>query len=271
MNLKLITPPAVEPITLAEAKAHIRTDDSMGTAEDAAIQAYIAAAREYCESAQRRAYIEQTFELALDAFADSVELPRPPLLVVESVKYYDADNREYTMQPTSYTVDTYKEPGLLLTNYIPAVTLRPSSGVIIRYRAGFAPLLVVQDHTGEALGTGDGTEDTFYLPGAPIISGSATVYIDGTSVLPANYLLNELTGEIVFTAPPLLDEVITADYRVEALAPAGSIPEKVKQAIKMLTAHYYDTRETFAVGAGNSGVTIPFAVDALLGLDKVML
>jgi hypothetical protein len=69
------------------------------------------------------------------------------------------------------------------------------------------------DVTGEAVGTGDGTTDTFTLDNENIVSGSATVYVDGVSAA-GNYSLTLATGEIVFNSGsiPALDEAITADY-----------------------------------------------------------
>ena len=60
----LVTAPAAEPLTLAEAKLHLRVDD---TADDALIGALITAARQHAEHDTRRALVTQTWKLALDA------------------------------------------------------------------------------------------------------------------------------------------------------------------------------------------------------------
>jgi uncharacterized phiE125 gp8 family phage protein len=55
----------VEPITLNEAKAHLRV---FGTDDDGYITSLIAAARQSAESLTDRALLPQTWELALDEF-----------------------------------------------------------------------------------------------------------------------------------------------------------------------------------------------------------
>ncbi|MBI1243767.1 MAG: hypothetical protein GC202_02085 [Alphaproteobacteria bacterium] len=100
--LKLTIPPAAEPVSLTEAKAHLRVD---GSADDALIAAYVGAARQYVESATQRQLVTATWELGLAAFpcADRggtpprIELQRPPLATVNSVKYDDADGVEQTL------------------------------------------------------------------------------------------------------------------------------------------------------------------------------
>jgi len=65
MSLTIVTPPAEEPVTLTEAKNHLRVDLSD---DDSLISALIVAAREHAEAITRRAFITQTLKLSLDAF-----------------------------------------------------------------------------------------------------------------------------------------------------------------------------------------------------------
>lgn len=139
MALVLVTAPAVEPITLTEAKSHLRVDI---TDDDALITALIIAAREYCEGFQNRACITQTWDLWLDSFPseDYIRIPLPPLQSVASVKYYGTDNAEYTMAAADYFVDNKSEPGRLVLAYgksWPSVALRPANGVVVRFVAGY--------------------------------------------------------------------------------------------------------------------------------------
>lgn len=137
MALKLITPPALEPITLSEAKTHLKIDFSD---DDSYITALITAARHYCEKFQNRAYITQTWEAAMDRFPNSpFKLPMPLLQSVTSIKYYGTDDTEYTFASSNYFVDTHSQPGRVSLNYLvswPTTTLRPINGVIIRFVAG---------------------------------------------------------------------------------------------------------------------------------------
>lgn len=138
MALKLITAPAAEPISVSEAKAHMRVDT---TADDTYIGTIITAARQNVEAHLRRALITQTWELVLDGFpGGEVRLPKPPLVSVTSVKYTDVDGVESTFSSASYLVDTDAEPGRVVLKSgetWPAVTLREASAVRIRYVVGY--------------------------------------------------------------------------------------------------------------------------------------
>jgi uncharacterized phiE125 gp8 family phage protein len=111
------------------------------SAEDDLLESDIAAAREYCEEFQNRAYLTQTWELWLDSFPgrDYIELPRPPLASITSVKYYNTANTEATMTASDYFVDTKSEPGRVVLTYgksWPSTTLRPANGVCVTFVAG---------------------------------------------------------------------------------------------------------------------------------------
>lgn len=136
MALKLLIGPDIEPVTLEEAKLHLKveTDD-----DNDLIEALITAAREYCEGFQRRAYIVQTWELWLDAFPEQqwIQLPRPPLQEA-TVEYYDVNDIAYDF--TDFFVDTKSEPGYIVLNYDavwPTTVLRPANGVCITFIAGY--------------------------------------------------------------------------------------------------------------------------------------
>lgn len=134
MNLRTITPPAVEPVSLETAKLHVRVDHN---ADDTLITSYIKSAREMGEGLARRAFITQTLELVLDVFpaTRALKLPRPPLQSVTSVKYFDADNVEHTW--TDYEVDARSEPGWLIFRSVPSTGLFESGAVVVRFVAGY--------------------------------------------------------------------------------------------------------------------------------------
>ena len=138
MGLKLITPPAAEPVTLQEAKEHLRIT---GSDEDALLTTFIEVAREYCEEYQNKAYITQTWDLSLDEFPESpYSLPKPPLQSISSIKYYDQDGTEQEFNATDYLVDTASVKGRISLAYgktWPSVTLQPINGVVIQFVAGY--------------------------------------------------------------------------------------------------------------------------------------
>lgn len=139
MALRLITAPSVEPVTLAEAKTHLRVDD---IDEDALITALISASRTYCEQWTARAFITQTWELVLDAFpVNEMGIPLPPLQSVTSIKYDDGGGAEQTVAPSEYTVDDVSQPGWVVPKASGSwpKTFAGINAVRVRFVAGFAP------------------------------------------------------------------------------------------------------------------------------------
>ena len=97
---RVITEPSEEPVSLAEAKAHLRV---IGSEEDALISNLIKAAREKAEAQTARAFVTQTREVWLDRFpSDPVFLPSPPLLSIVSIKYLDSNLALQTVNPSVY-------------------------------------------------------------------------------------------------------------------------------------------------------------------------
>ena len=118
MGLRLITPPSAEPITLTEAKQHLRVTH---TDDDAMIAIYLQAARQHIDGRDGwlgRAIMTQTWELSLDCFPldGTIRLPFPPLQSVTSVKYDDSIGDEQTLAPDAYSVDAESQPGWVVMN-----------------------------------------------------------------------------------------------------------------------------------------------------------
>lgn len=172
--MKVITPVSTEPITLAEAKAHVRAGTS--TTEDALITALISAAREYCENYTSRALATQTLEMYLDRFpcAYEIELLRPPLQSVTSVTYTDSAGTTTTMTAnTDYIVDADSMMGRIVLPYgklWPSFTPYSVNPIKIRYVAGYTDIpktikqamLLLIGHwyaNREAIGTTEGEMD----------------------------------------------------------------------------------------------------------------
>lgn len=136
MTYKVITPPAVEPITLAEARAQCRYD---GTENDAVLAALIAAARDQAEAETGRALCTQTRELVLDAFPEAFVLRGAPVQSVVSVKYLDAAGIERTLDPQDTLLDKDSEPGYLVPAYGKTwpETYPVPNAVRVRYTCGY--------------------------------------------------------------------------------------------------------------------------------------
>lgn len=108
MAVSLLIPPVVEPVSLQEAKDHLRLDTD---AHDAMVQVQIQAAREHVEMFTRRQLVTATWLLTLPAFPPVVTFPYPPLHRVVTVQYLDPAGQLVLLPATSYTVRTDLEPG----------------------------------------------------------------------------------------------------------------------------------------------------------------
>lgn len=136
-SLRRITAPPVTPVTLAEAKAHLRVDD---TNSDTKITAFIEAATGLVEEAANRALVEQVWELVLDGFpADPVQIPLPPLIAIVSVGYLDEDGAAQTLVAgTDYVADPDLGWIVLPDGVSWPTTFAGINAVTIRFRAGYA-------------------------------------------------------------------------------------------------------------------------------------
>lgn len=147
MPLILVSGPVAEPISLIEAKEHLRVDVND---DDVLISSLITAAREYAESICRRVFVTQRWKLVLDAFpSPSASLSEanyygqnwsiapgpilmakrdgvsgyeiipgvPPLQSVESITYIDTDGVTQTLAPTAYKVDVASTMGRIVPAY----------------------------------------------------------------------------------------------------------------------------------------------------------
>jgi uncharacterized phiE125 gp8 family phage protein len=147
---KVIVYPTTEPVTLAEARLHLRLDtyDSPAThPDDSLVTALITVAREWAEKFTGRTISRKTLELALDEFPVNcawllspdptpIELRGGPLQSVVSLVYITADGQQTI---TDYQLDTHSEPPRLMpaagTSWPTAKT--QLNAVRVRYEAGY--------------------------------------------------------------------------------------------------------------------------------------
>jgi len=112
MSSILLTPPAVEPLSLAEAKDYLRVahDD-----DDAVIAALIASARAHVETQTRRALITQTWRHNLDMWPldDRVLVLPAPLQGLAAVRVYDEAGDAQAIDLETFVVDTISAPGVV--------------------------------------------------------------------------------------------------------------------------------------------------------------
>ncbi len=105
MALVMTSGPALEPVTVDEAKSHLRID---GTNEDVLLSSLIMTSRLHVETALNLALITQGWTLLLDEWPKlaSVELPLRPLQQVAEVRVKDGEGSAITVDASDYVVDT---------------------------------------------------------------------------------------------------------------------------------------------------------------------
>ena len=101
MTLKLQTAATVLPVSLVEAKLHLRVD---GTGEDALITSLIGSATLEAEHLMGRAIMPQKWQLTLDAFESEMALQRPPVTGVDSVTYVNTAGTPTVLSAGVYQV-----------------------------------------------------------------------------------------------------------------------------------------------------------------------
>lgn len=134
---KLIVPPQIEPVTVAEAKHY-----GLDAPDDVTIEKAIKAARELAERWTGRSFMEQTWRAVIYEVEanEAIELPRPGLVEVLSVK--DSDGND--IDSDSYATDPDCEPGLIQFS-------ASHNKVVIEYKAGTWGPETVPEYVKQAL------------------------------------------------------------------------------------------------------------------------
>lgn len=137
MSLQLVTPPAIEPVTLDEAKAHLKVDVSD---DDTLIASLIAAARARAEWHTGRAFITQSWLYARDGWPCApFELPLPPLQSVTSITVTDTADNATVLDASLYRVDTGANPARIAwkETTLPPTNLRNLNALEVAFTAGY--------------------------------------------------------------------------------------------------------------------------------------
>jgi len=140
-SLTTLTEPVNEPVTLFEAKAYLRVDN---TDEDTLISTLITAARQWVESYLDRALILRQLVLRFDTFPVEIELPQPPLssagtTTAISLTYTLETGTTATLSSSEYRIDRTSTPGVLRQNYSGSWPghLNDYNSIAVTYWAGY--------------------------------------------------------------------------------------------------------------------------------------
>lgn len=140
MSLVMTSGPALEPVSLAEAKAHLRVD---GTAEDALIQSLVVTSRLHIEAALGLALITQGWSYFLDRWPKGgrISLPLRPVASLTHVRVWDDAVVVVSLDPADFLLDGQGMPPRLvpLAAAPPRAPGRPVNGIEVTFLAGFGP------------------------------------------------------------------------------------------------------------------------------------
>lgn len=132
--------PPVEPMTLAEAKLHLRVHTDQAD-EDPLIERYITSARTYCENRLQRILAQRTCDVFLDSLLPYhvITLPVGPVVEVTSIKTTDTEGVQTTVDPALYLVDLASVPARigLPSGQAWPMNLRAFQSVVIRLVVGY--------------------------------------------------------------------------------------------------------------------------------------
>jgi len=141
MAALLIEPPAVEPVSLAEVKEHLRVD---GPEEEPLIVALITTARLTIEHLAGLALITQRWAVLLDSWPElpAIELPVAPVASIDALRVYDEAGSASLVEAEQYFADLASRPARLVRRDACAWPApgRVANGIEIELTAGFGAM-----------------------------------------------------------------------------------------------------------------------------------
>jgi len=262
--LEATVEPQVEPLSLTEAKAHLRVEVST---DDDLITSLIKVARQYAEAVTGRQLSVATLRLTLDEFPsendEQITLLRPPVHYISSISYVDTDGVTQTVDSSDYQLDRATEPARLRPAY---GTSWPSArdqmaAVTIDYVAGYVTQFTV-----------DASTDVLTWSGRTPVDGEAVVLSNSGGTLPGGlatlttYYVRDVSGSTCKLAASSGGAAIDITDTGTGTHFIGSVPPPILAAMKLLIGHLYENREATSEAKLTS---VPLAVAALLAPWRV--
>lgn len=281
MPLQNIQEPSVEPLSLAEAKLHLRVDI---TDDDALISALITSVRQYAETITRRAFIQQTWQYVIDSFpgptltgvpwgktftlpAHAIEIEKSRVQQVTAINYLDMSGNPQVMPATQYIVDYSSEPCRITPVFgqIWPIPMPQIGAVNVQFVAGYAVPVTFSGNTMAV----QGAWKTYAVRDAVQLSNVGGLLPAGLSPN-TNYFIQSVVSPGVYTLSA------TAGGPAIALSDAGSgmsligaVPEGIKSWMKIRMTSLYEYRGDIVIP--ERGKVEPLAyVDRLLDPYRVV-
>ena len=246
MNEKIIILPIRAPISLAEAKVHLRLETAF-TADDDYISALILTAINHVESFCNRKLLTQIWEGVFESWEDVEKyfIPGGQLQEIVQITWYDEDGIQDILDTDEYIVTgigTDEGKIEFVDDADLSNDLYQANPIRVRYTCGY-----YQGNTWVA----------------------ETAYVAGDQVL-ANYgLIAQVTeagagtshADVPSWPATIGEEIVDATVTWEIIGRA--VPDIIKQAIFLLVTQYYENREPIASDAANdsvSNILLPYRI-----------
>ena len=245
MKTTLVTPPENLPITLAEAKDHLRIESTF-TDDDAYIRSLISVATDQVESVLRRKLVTQTWKAFYDVWPKRWRLPYGNLQSVTHIKYTGSDDTVNTDfdENDEWTADTDSDPGRIVLKYgetYPGDSLAEQNPIEVQFVCGYGTHAsqvitaasnaspIVLTIAGHGYATGDQVQVE------SVAGNTAANGLWFVTLVDANtFSLNGSAGNAAYTSGGS-STIIT-------------IPEPIRHAIRMMVSESYENREETVIG-----------------------
>jgi uncharacterized phiE125 gp8 family phage protein len=265
-GVTVVTRPALEPISRAEAKRQLKVDR---TIDDLELDGAIVAARQQVEKDTGRAIVDTVFSVTADRFPSerAIRLPRWPLKSVASITSYDDDNAASVMTSADYFVDTVMHRIALAAGKTWPSDLRAHNGLVVQFTAGAAGAAATVSgitRSGEVATATTSAAHGFSSGDRITIAGSDQADYNGTFLI-------AVSSTTVFTYTVLNSPTSPATATGTWSARALGVPATIHQALLLLLGHYYMNRSAVErVSPGESVQELPMGYAALIGgADRV--
>lgn len=260
MSIALITPPAVEPITVAQLMNQMGfatiADGTLEAVLNTQLTTAIQGARGNIESFLRRVLITQHWLLRRDCFTHhAIDLPKPPFQSIDWFKYVDNGGSVQDLlldstygqnfsSPYGYQLDRGSEtqPASLYPPWSKPwpPTLRVPSSIMVQFRCGYGGPIKVSMTQGSAVLS---TNTIFNPDDAPLMVGDTGLPIcvpgAGANALNGPPLNTHIASIDANGQATLANEAITAVTNVQAWA-GYPVPPDIIKAMLLLAQFYYE-------------------------------
>lgn len=133
MKYGVKTAPTILPVSLAEVKEHLRITHNT---QDSLLMIYLRAAIEEVEAHTGLTLGLTVFYGYSESIGKEVKVKKYPLSALASVKYYDPEGVQQTMEASNYRLDTVSMPPMVIIEDVPAIAER-SDALTIEFTAGY--------------------------------------------------------------------------------------------------------------------------------------